>query len=105
MKMAIRKNIHNLSQGPPNPGFMQKKVQKRGFSKKAIARIEKLFLFQIPMNLLKAWNAKFYAGKSTKRGFSKKALARMEKLFLFSAPMNPSNTWKGKLEADSFFAI
>ena len=26
--MAIRKNIHNLSQGPPNPGFMQKKVQK-----------------------------------------------------------------------------
>jgi hypothetical protein len=23
MKMAIRKNIHNMPQGPPNPGFMQ----------------------------------------------------------------------------------
>jgi hypothetical protein len=45
MKMAIRKNIHNLSQGPPNPGFMQKKVQKGDFLKKALARIEKLFLF------------------------------------------------------------
>ena len=22
MKMAIRKNIHNMSQGPPNPGYM-----------------------------------------------------------------------------------
>ena len=34
MKMAIKKNIHNLSQGPPNPGFMQKKVQKGDFLKK-----------------------------------------------------------------------
>jgi hypothetical protein len=34
MKMAIRKNIHNLSQGPQNPGFMQKKVQKGDFLKK-----------------------------------------------------------------------
>ena len=34
MKMAIRKNIHNLSQGPPNPGFMQKKVQIGDFLKK-----------------------------------------------------------------------
>jgi hypothetical protein len=32
--MAIRKNIHNLSQGPPNPGFMQKEVQKGDFLKK-----------------------------------------------------------------------
>ena len=31
MKMAIRKNIHK---GPPNPGFMQKKVQKGDFLKK-----------------------------------------------------------------------
>ena len=23
MKMLIRKNIHNTSQGPPNPGFIQ----------------------------------------------------------------------------------
>ena len=27
MKMGIRKNFHNLSQGPPNPGFIQEKVQ------------------------------------------------------------------------------
>ena len=39
MKMAMRKNIHNLSEGPPNPGFMQKKSTKRGFSKKGLARI------------------------------------------------------------------
>ena len=34
MKMAIRKIIHNMSQGPPNPGFMQEKVQKGDFLKK-----------------------------------------------------------------------
>ena len=34
MKMAIRKNIHNLYQGLPNPGFMQEKVQKGDFLKK-----------------------------------------------------------------------
>ena len=28
MKMTIRKNIHNLSQGPPNQRFMQENVQK-----------------------------------------------------------------------------
>ena len=45
MKMAIRKNIHNTSQGLPNPGFMQEKVQKGDFLKKAHAEIEKIFLF------------------------------------------------------------
>ena len=34
MKMATRKNINNLSKGPPNPGFMQEKVQKGDFLKK-----------------------------------------------------------------------
>ena len=34
MKMPIRKNIHNMPQGPPNPGFMQEKVQKGDFLKK-----------------------------------------------------------------------
>ena len=34
MKMPIRKNIHNMSQCPPNPGFMQEKVQKGYFLKK-----------------------------------------------------------------------
>ena len=25
-KLPITKNIHNMPQGPPNPGFMQEKV-------------------------------------------------------------------------------
>jgi hypothetical protein len=40
-KMAIRKNIHNLSQGPPNPGFMQKKVPKGDFLKKDSRELKK----------------------------------------------------------------
>ena len=40
-----KKNIHTMPQGPPNPGFMQEKVQKKGFFKKAIARIEIFLLF------------------------------------------------------------
>ena len=31
MKMAIRKFFHNMSQGLPNPGFMQEKVHKGDF--------------------------------------------------------------------------
>ena len=31
MKMKEEKNIHNMSQGPPNQGFMQEKVQKEDF--------------------------------------------------------------------------
>ena len=34
MKMATRKNFHNLSQGPPNPGLIQEKVQKGDFLKR-----------------------------------------------------------------------
>ena len=34
MKMAIRTNIHNTSQGLPNPGFIQEKGQKGDFLKK-----------------------------------------------------------------------
>jgi hypothetical protein len=37
MKMTIRKIFHFMSQGPPNPGFTQEKVQKGDFSKKAMA--------------------------------------------------------------------
>ena len=59
MKMGIRKNIHNLSQGPPNPGFMQEKVQKGDFLKKDF---DFFLLFYVPMNLSKAWNAKLEAG-------------------------------------------
>ena len=44
MKIAIRKNTHNMSQDPPNPGFMQEKVQKGDFlKKKALMGIEKIF--------------------------------------------------------------
>ena len=50
-----------MSQGPPNPGLMQEKVQKGDFQKKALERIEIFLLFQIPMNLSKAWNAKLEA--------------------------------------------
>ena len=37
------------------------KSTKRGFSKKAITRIEFFLLFQVPKNPLKAWNAKLEA--------------------------------------------
>jgi hypothetical protein len=39
--MTIIKNIHNTSQGPPNPGFMQKKVQKGDFLKKPLWELKK----------------------------------------------------------------
>ena len=58
MKMAIRKNIHNVPQGPPNPGFMQEKVQKGDFLKKALTGIEKLFLFYDCMNPSSTWKGK-----------------------------------------------
>ena len=61
MKMATRKNIHNLSKGPPNPGFMQEKVQKGDFLKKDSRELNFFFLFQVPMNLPKAWDAKLEA--------------------------------------------
>ena len=34
MKMAVRIFFHNMSQGLPNPGFIQEKVQKGDFLKK-----------------------------------------------------------------------
>ena len=44
MNIAIRKNIHNTSQGPTHPGFMHEKVQKGDFKKKVLMNIE-FFLF------------------------------------------------------------
>ena len=35
-KCHLEKNIHNMPQGPPNPGFMQEKVQKGDFLKKPL---------------------------------------------------------------------
>ena len=39
MKMPIRKNIHNMPQGLPNPGFKQEKVQKGYFLKKPLREL------------------------------------------------------------------
>ena len=45
MKMAItKKNIYNMSQGPPNPGFMQEKVQKGDFLKKGSRKLNFCFV-------------------------------------------------------------
>ena len=46
MKMAIRKNIYNLSQCLPNPGFMQKKVQKGDLLKKPSRELKNYFWFR-----------------------------------------------------------
>ena len=48
MKIAKRKKYRKHvpgsdPQGPPNPGFMQEKVQKGGFLKKTLARIDFFF--------------------------------------------------------------
>ena len=40
MKMAIKNFFRIMTQGPPNPGFMQEKVQKGDFLKKALAKID-----------------------------------------------------------------
>ena len=54
-----------MSQGPPNLGSMQEKSQKKGFSNKALARIDFFsVLFYVPMNPLKPWNDELEAGIS-----------------------------------------
>ena len=53
MKMARRKNIHNMPQGLPIPGFMQEKVQKGDLLKKPSRELI-FFLFYVPMNPSKA---------------------------------------------------
>ena len=52
----------NLSQGLPNPGLMQEKVQKGDFLKEELQELKFFLLFQVPMNLPKAWNTKLGAG-------------------------------------------
>ena len=42
--MPYPKDIRKMSQGPPNPGFIQEKVQKGDFLKKGLARINFFFL-------------------------------------------------------------
>ena len=43
MKVPYTKNIHNLFQGPPNPGFMSVKVQNGTFFKKDSRDLKKSF--------------------------------------------------------------
>ena len=51
-----------MFQDQPDPGFMQEKVQKGDFLKKDSQELFFFFLFQVPMNFPKAWNAKLGAG-------------------------------------------
>ena len=46
MKMAIRKFFRIMPQGPPNPGFMQEKVQKGDFLKKPSGKLKFFFCFR-----------------------------------------------------------
>ena len=43
MKMPTRKFFRIMTQGPPNPGFMQEKVQKGDFLKKPSRKLKKKF--------------------------------------------------------------
>ena len=61
MKMAIRL-FFVIRPGSAKSKIHAGKSTKRGFSKKALARTEKLFLFEVPMNLSKAWNTILGAG-------------------------------------------
>ena len=47
MKMGIRKTVHNLSQGLPNPGFIQEKVQKGDFLKKDSRKLNFFSCFRL----------------------------------------------------------
>ena len=46
-KVPFIKNIHNMPQGLPNPGFMQGKVQKGDFLKKPSRNGKKYFCLRI----------------------------------------------------------
>ena len=50
-----------MSQGLPNPGFMQEKVKKGDFLKKDSQELIFFLLFYVLMYLSKAWNAELEA--------------------------------------------
>ena len=56
MKVPYTKNIHNLLQGPQNPGFRSVKVQNETFSKRTHGISKKIF--RVLMNPWQAWKAK-----------------------------------------------
>ena len=60
--MAIRKKYSYNVPGSAKSRIYAGKSTKRGFSKKALKRIEIFFLFYVPMNTSKAWKAKLEAG-------------------------------------------
>ena len=45
MKMTFTKNISNMSQGPPNPGFRSVKVENRDLLKKDSQNFKNSFQF------------------------------------------------------------
>ena len=57
MKVPFTKNIHNLFQGLPNPGFRSVKVQTETFLIKDSQDFKNSF-FRVPMNPYQAWKAK-----------------------------------------------
>ena len=55
----MERNIYNMSQGPPNPGFTYAgKSTKSEFSKKALSGIGHFFLIQDRMNPSNIWKGK-----------------------------------------------
>ena len=57
-----KKKYSQLVQRSAKSRIYAGKSTKRGFSKKGLVRIKFFFLFSVPMNLSKAWNAKLGAG-------------------------------------------
>ena len=62
MKVAIYIFFSYHVPGSAKARIYAGKSTKRGFSKKGLTRIDFFFLFYVPMNLLKAWNANLGAG-------------------------------------------
>ena len=58
MKMKLTKNIPNMSQGLPNPGFRSVRVKKLKFSQKRHTRFKKFFSIWVPVNTLQDWRGK-----------------------------------------------
>ena len=61
MKVPFTKKNSQLFPGSAKSRIYAVKSTKRGFSKKALTGIEIFFLFYVPMNLSKVWNAKLEA--------------------------------------------
>ena len=58
MKMTSTKNIPNMSQGLPNPGFRSARVEILRFSQKGLKRFQKFFLILVPVKYLARLDSK-----------------------------------------------